>query len=596
MAEITESDVNIFIRRNSQNQKLNKSRELYNPRTGKTESLYVGRGKKQRMRPFFVKMLKKVQEHNPEVFGTMNTNDVASSPVIQKLSDHFIRLLNKGQYIPSNEQLDEIIKVNALGLMDTVPDKLIIPGNTKKKTNTTTMINILNLTAARIKNNPEMTKSIFERTGQLASKLTSSSVNLMESILSSFKTQSENKESTIDKRKQTETTDLIESGPKEKKQKESTVEKKRKEPQTTNLIESGPKEKKQKPLADMSIEEIEDLLNKADEKDSLLRQNLHGLELEEVKTDIQQLNAELEYAKAQENSPEIQTLIETATKKLSGLVSTVKDYLSKKDLETAHATEPLVIDEIVSDREPEVVSAEEVNEVVEESEPEPESHNESRTESSIEEPEGYYHSVVGIKPKGNYESIHPLAVGLWFGSSTSPSFYKSLFQDRNKIINKENVGQFKGILLNQTQKIQVKYSTELSVFELKYDNSSTIQEIIKENHELVQLFMKYQGFKDTDTSGMVGVSLGSLQQFGNLLAGGTTQTKETTQEVINKTNSIELNLQQDHHTYDTISSKEITSLKPKFSFINYEMKKSANPVVKEFKKESFKFNFSRNNR
>lgn len=112
-----------------------------------------------------------------------------------------------------------------------------------------------------------------------------------------------------------------------------------------------------------------------------------------------------------------------------------------------------------------------------------------------------------------YMSIHVDAVGLFFGSSTSPSFKWDLFNDRMK----NGKGLTKEYLHAQSVSLVGKFGVDMLINSVKYDLSSTNANVAKENMEILQIYFKMKNL--TSGSGNVLVPLKSLSDFRNAITG-----------------------------------------------------------------------------
>ena len=119
--------------------------------------------------------------------------------------------------------------------------------------------------------------------------------------------------------------------------------------------------------------------------------------------------------------------------------------------------------------------------------------------------------------EGLYENaIHPDAIGIYFGSSTNPKWDKSLLSDRNTRFSSISPEETKPFLLQQNRMIYEKYSIDLLIPKLVYDETSDPVDIQRENFEIIQLWSKLKGVSKTQ-SDKVGIKLGDLMNFRSLL-------------------------------------------------------------------------------
>ena len=88
----------------------------------------------------------------------------------------------------------------------------------------------------------------------------------------------------------------------------------------------------------------------------------------------------------------------------------------------------------------------------------------------------------------NYVSLHTDSIGFFFRSSTRPQFDKLLLQDRNERLKDQDINELKPLLLFQNKSLFELYGPKMLIYKLKTDDSSPIEQIVKENFELLQLF------------------------------------------------------------------------------------------------------------
>ena len=122
-----------------------------------------------------------------------------------------------------------------------------------------------------------------------------------------------------------------------------------------------------------------------------------------------------------------------------------------------------------------------------------------------------------ITPPTYKDPIHPDALGIYFGSSSSPKWDDTLLKDRQQRFADISPESTRSYLLQQSRMIWDMYKVDLLIPRLMFDESSPIDEVVKENAELMQLWGKLKGVASAPSSDTVGVSIGDLLKFRGLL-------------------------------------------------------------------------------
>ncbi len=118
-----------------------------------------------------------------------------------------------------------------------------------------------------------------------------------------------------------------------------------------------------------------------------------------------------------------------------------------------------------------------------------------------------------VKPEYKYQNaIHPDALQLYFQSAVIPKWNWTLFNSRS-LMKSDNKEQIKKYLFMQSKCLVEKYGCQLFVYSLVYGESSSLTEIYKENHEIIQLFFAYKHIN----SGNVSLKLSDLLNQQSLL-------------------------------------------------------------------------------
>lgn len=104
------------------------------------------------------------------------------------------------------------------------------------------------------------------------------------------------------------------------------------------------------------------------------------------------------------------------------------------------------------------------------------------------------------KRPGYYKNpIHADALGLFFGSSVNPNWNNALFFDRSQVLNEGDIERNKKYYYDQSISLVNKYGVDFLVPALKYNKDSSWKDIIKENHEILQLYFKLKGIVPVET-------------------------------------------------------------------------------------------------
>lgn len=106
----------------------------------------------------------------------------------------------------------------------------------------------------------------------------------------------------------------------------------------------------------------------------------------------------------------------------------------------------------------------------------------------------------GVRPGYYKNPIHEDALGLFFGSATNPNWNNALFYDRMSRLTNEDVINNKLYFYNQSVSLVNKYGVDFLVPSVKYMQNADPLMIIKENHEILQLYFKLKGIKPTEKS------------------------------------------------------------------------------------------------
>lgn len=104
----------------------------------------------------------------------------------------------------------------------------------------------------------------------------------------------------------------------------------------------------------------------------------------------------------------------------------------------------------------------------------------------------------GVREGYYKNAVHPDAIGLYFGSSTNPNWNNTLFFDRSTL-SMEEISANKAYYYKQSLLIVDKYGVDIFIYSLKYTLASSAEDIIKENHEVLQLFFKLKNIVPVPT-------------------------------------------------------------------------------------------------
>lgn len=146
-------------------------------------------------------------------------------------------------------------------------------------------------------------------------------------------------------------------------------------------------------------------------------------------------------------------------------------------------------------------------------------------------------------PKGAFypNPIHKYALSVFFGSATSPAWDMELFRGLSQDADYQDLGARKKELLTYSRMIVGKFGVDILVPFLRYGDSATPEQVLQENHEIMQLYMsKLNNRKGTnEMSGAnektVNMKLKDLQEFRNLLENGAyTEASMTTEDLTPK--------------------------------------------------------------
>lgn len=101
----------------------------------------------------------------------------------------------------------------------------------------------------------------------------------------------------------------------------------------------------------------------------------------------------------------------------------------------------------------------------------------------------------GKRPGYYKKPIHEDALGLFFGSSVNPNWNNALFFDRSQVLTEGDIEGNKKYYYDQSISIVNKYGVDILVPSLKYGKDASWKDIIKENHEILQLYFKLKGIE-----------------------------------------------------------------------------------------------------
>lgn len=104
------------------------------------------------------------------------------------------------------------------------------------------------------------------------------------------------------------------------------------------------------------------------------------------------------------------------------------------------------------------------------------------------------------KRPGYYKKpIHEDALGLFFGSSVNPNWNNALFFNRSQVLTDGDIANNKRYYYDQSVSIVNKYGVDILVPSLRYGREADWKDIIKENHEILQLYFKLKGIEPVKT-------------------------------------------------------------------------------------------------
>lgn len=105
----------------------------------------------------------------------------------------------------------------------------------------------------------------------------------------------------------------------------------------------------------------------------------------------------------------------------------------------------------------------------------------------------------GSRPGYYKKPIHADALGLFFGSSVNPNWNNGLFFDRSQVLSEGDISNNKRYYYEQSLSLVNKYGIDMLVPGLKYNAGAEWKDIIKENHEILQLYFKLKGIVPVPT-------------------------------------------------------------------------------------------------
>lgn len=108
-------------------------------------------------------------------------------------------------------------------------------------------------------------------------------------------------------------------------------------------------------------------------------------------------------------------------------------------------------------------------------------------------------TTISTRPGYYKKAIHADALGLFFGSSVNPNWNNGLFFDRSQVLTEGDISNNKSYYYQQSLSLVNKYGVDFLVPGLKYNAGAEWKDIIKENHEILQLYFKLKGIEPIPT-------------------------------------------------------------------------------------------------